>query len=232
MESCSKCGGSGAEPGTSKKTCGTCHGSGSVRTVQNTPFGKFQNVTTCPECHGTGEIIEEPCTQCGGSGKEKKSRKITINIPAGVDNGSIIPLRGEGNHGDKGAPSGDLYVYLSVKAHKIFERDGYDIWLEKKISYPTATLGNNIKVETLDGSVKYKIPAGTQTGTVFRLKNKGVQKLRGSGRGDQYVKVVVDIPKDLTKKQEEAIKKLADELGEKIEPQKKRIIDKVKDAFN
>src|SRR6056297_95782 len=232
MEECSKCNGTGAEPGTNKKTCPTCSGSGSVRTVQNTPFGRFQNVSTCPKCNGTGEIIEEPCTQCRGTGKEKKSRKVTINIPAGVDNGSIIPLRGEGNHGEKGAPSGDLYVYLSVKPHKIFERDSYDIWPEKKISYPTAALGNIIKVETLDGSVKYKIPAGTQTGTVFRLKNKGIQKLRGSGKGDQYVKVVVDIPRDLNKKQTETIKNLAEDFGEKIEPQKKRIIDKVKDAFN
>ncbi len=232
MEECSKCNGTGAEPGTNKKTCPTCSGSGSVRTVQNTPFGRFQNVSTCPKCNGTGEIIEEPCTQCRGTGKEKKSRKVTINIPAGVDNGSIIPLRGEGNHGEKGAPSGDLYVYLSVKSHKIFERDGYDIWLEKKISFPTAALGNIIKVETLEGTVKYKIPAGTQTGTVFRLKNKGIQKLRGSGKGDQYVKVLVDIPKDLNKKQSQLIKDLADEFGEKIEPQKKNIIDKVKDAFN
>ena len=232
MEECSKCGGSGAEPGTNKKTCPTCNGSGSVRTVQNTPFGRFQNVSTCPECNGTGEIIEEPCTQCKGTGKEKKSRKITINVPAGVDNGSIIPLRGEGNHGEKGAPSGDLYVYLSVKPHKYFERDGYDIWYEKKISFPTAALGNIIKVDTLDGTVKYKIPAGTQTGTVFRLKNKGIQKLRGSGRGDQYLKLVVDIPKDLDKKQSQMIKDLAKEFGEKIEPQKKNIIDKVKDAFN
>jgi molecular chaperone DnaJ len=232
MEECSKCNGSGAEPGTNKKTCSTCNGTGSVRTVQNTPFGRFQNVSTCPKCNGTGEIIEEPCTQCRGTGKEKKSRKITINIPAGVDNGSIIPLRGEGNHGEKGAPSGDLYVYLGVKSHKLFERDGYDIWLEKKISFPTAALGNIIKVETLEGSVKYKIPAGTQTGTVFRLKNKGIQKLRGSGKGDQYVKVVVDVPKDLSKKQSQIIKEFAEESGEKIEPQKKNIIDKVKDAFN
>jgi len=121
---------------------------------------------------------------------------------------------------------------LSVKSHKIFERDGYDIWLEKKISFPTAALGNIIKVETLEGTVKYKIPAGTQTGTVFRLKNKGIQKLRGSGKGDQYVKVLVDIPKDLNKKQSQLIRDLADEFGEKIEPQKKNIIDKVKDAFN
>jgi len=232
MEECSKCNGSGAEPGTNKKTCSTCNGTGSVRTVQNTPFGRFQNVSTCPKCNGTGEIIEEPCTQCRGTGKERKTRKVTINIPAGVDNGSIIPLRGEGNHGEKGALSGDLYVYLNVKSHKFFERDGYDIWLEKKISFSTAVLGNIIKVETLEGSVKYKIPAGTQTGTVFRLKNKGIQKLRGSGKGDQYVKVIVDIPKDISEKQRQIIKELAKESGEKIEPQKKNIIDKVKDAFN
>ncbi|MBN2285601.1 MAG: molecular chaperone DnaJ [Tissierellales bacterium] len=232
METCSHCHGEGAEPGTSKETCPTCHGTGSVRSVQSTPFGQFSNVRTCPTCGGTGSVIKTPCKVCNGVGQVKKSRNISINIPAGVDSDSIIPLRGEGNHGEIGAAPGDLYVYLNVKPHKIFQRDGYDIWYDMPISFATATLGNTVEVPTLEGKVKYDIPEGTQTGTVFRLKNRGIQHLRGGGKGDQYVRVNIDTPKKMTEKQRKMLLELAKELGEHIEPQKKGLFNKVKDAFS
>lgn len=232
METCTHCHGEGAEPGTNKKTCTTCNGAGSVRSVQSTPFGQFSNVRTCPTCEGTGKIIETPCKVCNGSGKENKSRNITINIPAGVDSDSIIPLRGEGNHGEKGAPAGDLYVYLNIKPHKYFKRDGYDVWYDMSISYATAVLGNTVEVPTLEGKVKYVIPEGTSTGTVFRLKNKGITHLRGGGKGSQYVRVTIETPKKLNDKLRKMLLEFAKESGEQIEPQKKGIIDKMKDAFS
>ncbi|HBH12501.1 MAG: Chaperone protein DnaJ [Clostridiales bacterium 38_11] len=232
METCTHCHGEGAEPGTGKETCGTCNGSGQVRSVQSTPFGQFSNVRTCPTCGGTGQIIKTPCKVCGGSGKEKKTRNIKIHIPAGVDSDSIIPLRGEGNHGDKDAPPGDLYVYLNIKPHKYFRREGYDVWYEMPVSFSAAALGNTVEVPTLEGKVKYTIPEGSQTGTVFRLKNKGIPHLRGGGKGDQYVRINIEIPKKLTDKQKALLMQLANEFGEKIEPQKKGFIDKMKDAFS
>ncbi|MBV1757901.1 MAG: molecular chaperone DnaJ [Dethiosulfatibacter sp.] len=232
METCAHCHGEGAEPGTGKETCGTCNGSGQVRSVQSTPFGQFSNVRTCPTCNGSGQIIKTPCKVCGGSGKEKKTRNIKIHIPAGVDSDSIIPLRGEGNHGEKDAPSGDLYVYLNIKPHKFFRREGYDVWYEMPVSFSAAALGNTVEVPTLEGKVKYTIPEGSQTGTVFRLKNKGIPHLRGGGKGDQYVKINIETPKKLTDKQKELLMQLAKEFGEKIEPQKKGFIDKMKDAFS
>lgn len=234
IEKCNTCDGTGAKKGTNKKTCPTCSGAGSVKTVQRTPFGQFASTKTCSTCNGTGEVVEEPCTACNGSGKEKKSRKLSINIPAGVDTGSVIPLRGEGNHGERGGPAGDLYVYLNVKEHELFERDGNDVWCEIPITFTKAVLGGNIEVPTIEGKVKYDIPEGTQTGTVFRLKNKGIKNLRGSGKGDQYVRVKVTVPKKLTDKQKSLLQQFAAEMGEKDEKNdgdKKGFFGKVKDAF-
>jgi len=234
IEKCSVCNGTGAKKGTNKKTCPTCNGAGSVKTIQRTPFGQFASTKTCTTCNGTGEIVDDPCTACNGTGKEKKSRKLSINIPAGVDSGSVIPLRGEGNHGERGGPAGDLYVYLNVKEHELFERDGNDVWCEIPISFAKATLGGNIEVPTLEGKVKYDIPEGTQTATVFRLKNKGIKNLRGSGKGDQYVRVKVTVPKKLTDKQKSILEQFAVEMGEKEEKSdndKKGFFGKVKDAF-
>ena len=234
IEKCDVCNGTGAKKGTNKKTCPTCNGAGSVKTVQRTPFGQFASTKTCTTCNGTGEIVDDPCTACGGTGKEKKSRKLSINIPAGVDSGSVIPLRGEGNHGERGGPAGDLYVYLNVKEHELFERDGNDVWCEIPISFAKATLGGNIEVPTLEGKVKYDIPEGTQTATVFRLKNKGIKNLRGSGKGDQYVRVKVTVPKKLTDKQKSILEQFAVEMGEKedkLDNDKKGFFGKVKDAF-
>lgn len=231
VEKCSTCDGSGAKKGTSKKTCSTCGGTGTVRTVQRTPFGQFASTQTCSTCRGTGEIVENPCTSCNGTGKEKKSRNITINIPAGVDTNSVIPLRGEGNHGDNGAPTGDLYVYINVKDHEIFERDGDDVWCEIPISFTKAALGGSIEVPTLEGKVKYEVPSGTQTGTVFRLKNRGIKNVRGTNKGDQYVKVKIEVPKKLTDKQKQILSQFAEESGETNDGEKKGFFDKIKDSF-
>jgi len=231
IEKCHVCDGSGAKEGTGKKTCPTCNGTGSIRTVQRTPFGQFASSRTCTTCGGVGEVVEDPCTACSGSGKERKSRKLSINIPAGVDTGSVIPLRGEGNHGERGGPAGDLYVYINVKPHEIFERDGYDIWCEIPISFAKAVLGGPIEVPTIDGKVKYEVPEGTQTGTVFRLRNKGIKNLRGSGKGDQYVRVKIEVPKKLTEKQRTILRQFAEEMGEKNEADKKGFFGKMKDAF-
>lgn len=231
IEKCEKCNGTGAKKGTSKKTCPSCNGAGSVKTIQRTPFGQFASTKTCTTCNGTGEIVEEPCESCNGSGKEKKSRKLSINIPAGVDTGSVIPLRGEGNHGERGGPAGDLYVYINVKEHEIFERDGNDVWCEIPISFAKVTLGGAIEVPTIEGKVKYDVPEGTQTGTVFRLKNRGIKNLRGSGKGDQYVRVKVSIPKKLTDKQKSLLEVFAMEMGEKPDNDKKGFFGKMKDAF-
>lgn len=231
VENCTVCGGTGAKKGTSKKTCTTCNGTGTIRTVQRTPFGQFASTQTCSTCGGTGEVVEHPCPNCNGTGKEKKARTITINIPAGVDTNSVIPLRGEGNHGEKGGPNGDLYVYISVREHNLFERDGNDVWCEIPISFTRAALGGNIEVPTLDGKVKYDVPEGTQTGTVFRLRGKGIKNLRGSNKGDQYVRVKVEVPKKLNEKQKSILMQFAQECGEIHDNEKKGFFDKIKDSF-
>lgn len=230
-ESCSTCNGTGAKPGTSKKTCTNCNGSGEVRYAQRTPLGQFVNVKTCDVCHGEGSIIETPCKDCSGTGKIMKDKKIHIKIPAGVDTGSVIPLRGQGEPGSKGGPAGDLYIVLRVKPHEIFQRDGSDVICEMPITFVQAALGDELVVPTLDGKVKYKIPEGTQSGTIFRLKGKGIPNLRGYGRGDHYIKVIVEIPKRLNEKQKDLLKRFADEMGEDVHEQRKTFIDKVKDVF-
>lgn len=230
-ENCSTCSGTGAKPGTNKSTCQKCNGTGELRYAQRTAFGQFVRTGVCETCKGTGQIIEEPCTKCHGTGKERKAKKISIKVPAGVDTGSVIPLRGQGEPGEKGGPPGDLYVYINVLPHEVFEREGNDIICEMPISFVQATLGAEIEVPTLDGRVKYTIPEGTQTGTIFRLKSKGVPSVRGYGRGDQYVKVVVQVPKKLTEKQREILMEFANESGEGSLSGKKGFFNKVKDAL-
>ncbi len=230
-EQCHTCGGTGAKPGTDVRTCGNCNGTGQVQYTQNTPLGRFVNVKTCDRCHGEGKIIDSPCTTCRGTGQEQRKRIIQINIPAGVDNGSVLPLRGEGEPGTKGGRPGDLYVYIHVTPHPIFTREGNDIFCEVPITFAQAALGAELMVPTLDGRVKYNIGEGTQTGTVFRLKGKGVPNVRGYGRGDQYVKVKVDVPKKLNKEQREALQKFAELSGEEVHEQTKSFFDKVKDVF-
>jgi molecular chaperone DnaJ len=230
-ENCDTCHGTGAKAGTDKKTCPQCKGAGEVRYAQRTPLGQFVNVKTCDTCHGEGTIIEQACDTCKGAGKVRKDRKIHIKIPAGVDTGSVIPLRGEGEPGVKGGPTGDMYIVIRVRPHEIFQRDGNDVICEIPITIVQAALGDEFVVPTLDGKVKYKIPEGTQTGTIFRLKGKGIPNLRGAGRGDHYVKVVVEVPKRLNDKQKELLRQFADQMGEDVHEQRKSFFDKVKDVF-
>lgn len=232
MESCAACSGSGAKKGTSPQTCSRCGGTGQIRSVQNTPFGQIQTNTTCPECKGKGSIIKERCPICQGTGKKRITDKISINIPAGVDDGQSLRVRGKGDAGDNGGPSGDLYVVISIKRHDIFERDEYDVYVEMPITFVQATLGCELDVPTLDGKVKHKIPEGTQSGTKFRMRGKGIPYPNGSGRGDQYVIVNVEIPKDLTQKQRELLVKFAEETNDKNYNQQKKWKNKLKDYFN
>ena len=232
-EDCSTCSGTGAKPGTDKKTCEKCSGTGQMKFAQNTPFGQIVRTAACDECEGTGEKIESPCSSCHGTGREKKIKKLNVKIPAGVDTGSVISLRGEGEAGEKGGPRGDLYIYIEVEPHKIFEREGTNIYCEVPISFSQAALGADLKVPSLEGKLKYTIEPGTQTGTTFRMKGKGIASLRGGRKGDLFVKVKVNIPTKLNDKQKELIKELAKESGEETSiPKKKSIIDKVKDAFH
>ncbi len=232
-EDCSKCDGSGAKPGTDKKTCEKCEGSGQLRYAQNTPFGQVVRTGACDECNGTGEKIETPCDKCHGSGREQQTKTLNIKIPAGVDVGSVVSLRGEGEAGEKGAPRGDLFIYVNVRPHKTFKREGVNLYCDIPISFSQAALGADIKVPSLEGKLKYKIDSGTQTGTTFRLKGKGVENLRGGRKGDLYVTVKVEVPTKLNSKQKELIEELANESGEKLAGSKKKgLIDKVKDVFN
>lgn len=227
-ERCETCFGSGSRPGTSPKTCDKCGGTGQVRIQRNTPLGSFVSVTTCDKCGGKGKIVSDPCPTCHGTGKERKHRKIKINVPAGVDNGNVIPLRGHGEHGANGGPAGDLYVNIKAAPHPIFKRKGFDIYIDTHISFAKAALGCQLKVPTVDGDVKYEIPSGTQPGTVFRLRGKGVPRVNSSGRGDQYVNIIVDIPKSLNERQKEALKMFMEASGESHEDIKKSFMDILK----
>jgi len=231
QEECEVCGGSGAKPGTSRKTCPTCGGSGEIKTYKDTMFGRMVSATTCHTCRGEGTIVEQPCENCQGRGRVRKTKKIEIKIPAGVDDGSVIKLSGEGEPGLRGGPRGDLYVAISVEPHELFKRDGYDIYYDIPITFVQAALGDEIEVPTLDGKVKYKVAEGTQSGTVFRLKGKGVPHLRTGARGDQYVKVVVEVPRSLSEKQKEILRDFAKETGEEVHEQKKGFFEKVKDKL-
>lgn len=227
-ESCETCKGSGAKAGTSKKTCPTCNGQGQVRVQRQTPLGSFVSTSACNACGGSGTIIEEPCTFCHGRGNVRKTRSIKVNIPAGVDTGNVMPLRGQGNHGTNDGPPGDLYIRINVSPSKKFVRKGNDIYIDTHLSMGKASLGTEITVATVDGDVKYTIPAGTQSGTLFRLKGKGIPRVNSSGRGDQYVKVIVDIPKNLNEKQKDALKAFMEACGEnvgEVAPHKKGLKD-------
>ncbi|EYE88113.1 molecular chaperone DnaJ [Fervidicella metallireducens AeB] len=231
-ETCEKCNGTGAKPGTSPKTCDKCNGTGQMKTQKRTPFGSFVSVTTCDKCNGEGKIVESPCPDCLGKGKIKRKKVVSINIPAGVDNGNTIPLRGEGEPGIRGGGPGDLYIHIKVKPHKLFKRQGFDLVCELPISFIKATLGGEINIPTLEGSEKHQIQEGTQTGTVIKVKGKGIPKLRGGGRGDLYVQVNVEIPRKLNDEQRDLMKKLAVAFNEEVAETKKSFMDKVKDAFS
>ena len=213
IEDCDDCGGTGCKPGTSPETCPDCGGAGEVRVQQRTPFGVMASTTPCRRCGGTGKLVKNPCPSCGGKGKVRKQRTISVNIPAGIDDGQTISLRGQGHAGANGGPKGDLLITVSVKAHPLFERDGSSILFEMPISFVQAARGAEVEVPTLDGKVKYTIPEGTQTGTTFRLRGKGIPYLNGSGRGDQYVTVNIETPKNLNKEQKELLRKFGEATG-------------------
>lgn len=207
---CSTCDGSGARKGSKPTTCGTCGGAGQVRMQQ----GFFQVQQTCPTCRGRGSTIADPCTSCRGQGRVEKTKKLSVKVPPGVDTGDRIRLAGEGEAGAEGGPSGDLFVQMSVKQHPIFERDGKHLYCEVPITFVDAALGGELEIPTLDGRVKLKIPAETQTGKLFRLRGKGVQPVRGGGVGDLLCRAVVETPVNLDKRQKELLKELQESLGE------------------
>jgi len=231
-DNCPVCQGSGAEPGTSPKRCPQCNGTGEVRRMQQTILGSLVNVSTCDRCNGEGEIVATPCHECRGYKRVQREHKLTVQIPAGVDDGTQIRLAGQGEPGANGGPAGNLYVQLKVKEHKFFRRQDNDILLDVSINIAQAALGDEISVPTLDGDVTLKIPAGTQTGRTFPLPDKGVPFLRRQGRGDELVTVHLMTPESLTEDQRKLLKQLAKTLGkEVIEQPGKGIFDKVKDAF-
>lgn len=237
-ESCDRCSGSGAEPGTTPITCPTCNGSGEVKRVQQSILGSFVNVTTCSYCNGAGEIISEPCTQCRGQKVVQRTVTKKVKVPPGVDNDTQIRLTGEGGPGVFGGPPGNLFVVLHVKEHEFFQRRSDDIWLDLEINVAQAALGDEISVPTIDGDEKLDVPAGTQSGKVFRLRGKGVPRLdrsgRGSpmGRGDQHVVIQVAIPKNLSDEQEKLFGALARTLGKEVVPKRERgILGQLKEAL-
>ncbi len=231
MQSCKDCDGSGSKPGTSPETCKHCNGSGQIRRVQSTMFGQMVNMSTCEICRGEGKVITEPCETCHGNGRTKKTSKISINIPAGIDNGQTISLRGEGESGIKGGPAGDLYVSIRVKSHPIFKREGYNVICEIPITFTQAALGAELDVPTIEGTIKYTIPEGTQTGTVFKLRNKGIKYLNSNAKGDQFIKINVDVPTKLSDKQKELLREFAEISGDEVFEQRKGFFDKMKNLF-
>ncbi|MFZ7131714.1 MAG: molecular chaperone DnaJ [Eubacteriales bacterium] len=236
-ENCHVCNGTGAASQSQVHTCSKCNGTGQVRVNQKTPFGVMQSIRTCDQCGGEGKVIDKPCENCGGRGFEKKTRKISINVPAGVDNGSILPLRGEGEPGANNGPRGDLLVYISVDEHTLLKREDNNLYSEVPITFVQATLGDEIFIPALDEKsktvkkVKFTIPEGTQASQTFRLRGKGVPNPNGYGKGDQYIKVKVEVPTHLNHEQKEVLKKFAEVTGEEVHQQNKSFWGKVKDIF-
>lgn len=230
-DNCGTCNGTGAKPGTSPVTCSKCHGQGSVQVERQTPLGRMMTQQTCDQCGGKGEEIKSPCHDCHGTGHVKKAHSVKVNVPAGVEDGQQMRLAGQGESGINGGPFGDLYVVFHVEESDIFDRDGSEIYYELPLSFVQATLGDEVEVPTIHGKVKLKIPAGTQTGTTFRLKGKGATRLRGSGMGDQQVTVKLVTPKNLNDAQKSALRQFAEASGHQVE-EEEGFFDKVKDAFN
>jgi len=230
LESCEKCNGTGAKNPDSIKTCDKCHGSGVLRQAQRTPFGIFQTTTTCRDCGGSGKVYKDLCEHCDGEGVTRERKKLEISIPAGVDTGTRLRVAGEGEAGIRGGPKGDLYVVIFVKEHELFSRDGNDIKIDVPISFMQAVFGDQIEVPKLRGKVKMKIPAGTQSHTVFNIRSEGIPNVNGYGKGDEKVRVIVQIPEKLNKKQKEILQSYGKEMGEAAKPQKS-FLKKIKNVF-
>jgi molecular chaperone DnaJ len=227
LATCAECKGSGSRNNAPRETCGTCHGSGQLRFQQ----GLFSIAKTCGQCQGQGTILKDPCRGCGGGGAVRAQQALSVRIPAGVDTGSRLKLRGEGEGGLNGGPSGDLYVVLHVLDHALFTREGNDVLCEVPIGFTQAALGAEVEVPTPHGKMKVKVPAGTQSGNVFRLKGKGAPDVRGYGQGDALVRVVVETPRKLTSKQRELLEEFARLSGEEVHPITKGFFDKMKEMF-
>ncbi|MDK2929934.1 MAG: molecular chaperone DnaJ [Bacillota bacterium] len=232
LDTCSTCGGTGAKPGTSSVTCPVCGGRGQTTQVRTTAFGRFTSITTCPRCGGEGRVIESPCQTCQGRGRVRKRKKIRVRIPAGVDSGMRVRVAGEGEAGVRGGPPGDLFVFITVRPHEVFQREGNDIFCEIPISIWQAALGDDIEVPALEGRASLHIPEGTQTGTAFRLRGKGIPDVHGGPRGDQYVRVKVVTPTRLTDREKELIRELARLRGaHKTDDGPRSFFQKVRDAW-
>ena len=228
MEQCGTCHGNGCAPGTTPEVCPDCHGSGQVQVRRQTPMGVFATTSPCGRCGGKGKIIHQPCTDCKGSGSVRKRKTIKASIPAGIDNGQTISIRGQGHAGKNGGPAGDLLITITVKPHELFRREGTSILCDAPITFAQAVLGAELEIPTIDGKVKYDLPEGTQTGTTFRLKGKGIPSINGRGRGDQYVTVYIETPKNLNKEQKEALKKFAEAVGDTNYEERRKFFKKFK----
>ena len=227
-ETCDTCHGNGCAPGTSPEVCPDCHGTGTVQVRRQTPMGVFATSSPCPKCGGKGRIIHQPCKDCRGSGMVRKKKTIQASIPASIDNGQTISIRGQGNAGKNGGPAGDLLITITVRPHELFRREGTSVLCEAPITFTQAVLGAELEIPTIDGKVKYTLPEGTQSGTTFRLKGKGIPSINGRGRGDQYVTVYIETPKNLNKEQKEALKKFAETMGESNYEEQKKFFKKFK----
>lgn len=228
---CKDCGGTGAAKGTSPETCPDCGGRGYVVRQQRTPFGVMQSQQPCARCGGKGKIVKDPCKTCHGGGRVATKKTLEVNIPAGIDDDQSIALRAVGDAGANGGPNGDVIVMVTVRPDPMFQRDGYDVWVTVPITYSQAVLGAKITVPTVDGKVEYDVPEGTQSGTTFRLRGKGIQYVNGRGRGDMYVKCEVEIPKKLNKTQRDALKKFEDTLKDENYEKRKGFFKNLKDMF-
>ena len=214
METCDTCHGNGCASGSTPEVCPDCHGTGTVQVRRQTPMGVFATSSPCTRCGGKGTIIHQPCKDCHGTGAVRKRKTIQASIPAGIDNGQTISIRGQGNAGKNGGPAGDLLITITVRPHELFRREGTSVLCEAPITFAQAVLGAELEIPTIDGKVKYELPEGTQSGTTFRLKGKGIPALNGRGRGDQYVTVYIETPRNLNKEQKEALKKFAESMGD------------------
>jgi molecular chaperone DnaJ len=229
IENCSDCGGSGAEKGSSPTTCPQCNGAGTVRVSQRSAFGVIQTQRSCDRCRGTGKIIEHPCKKCDGKGKVRVTRNYNVEIPAGIDDSQILNVREQGSAGSNGGPNGDLHLQINIRPHPLFERDGYDVWCELPLTFVQASLGASIQVPTLEGKVNINIPEGTQPGDVQHLKGKGIQRLHGRGKGDQHVRMTVEVPKNLNEQQKKLLREFDEQTGDKNYAKRKGFFEKLKD---
>lgn len=228
VQKCDDCNGSGAEKGTKAETCTQCGGTGQIRVQQRTAFGMMQSTKTCPGCSGSGKIIKTPCSNCKGKGYVKINKTLDVSIPAGIDDGQRIALRGQGNDGRNGGYAGDLIIQVNVRPHAVFERDGMDIYCEVPITFVEATLGATIKIPTLEGTIDYNIPEGTQTGTTFTIKGKGITGVNSKSKGHLYVTVIIETPKNLSEEQKKALRAFGEVCGEKNFSKKSSFFSKFK----